>query len=382
MSAGEVVRLGADDHEESWRLGALAFGGDLAAAAPPRADPPRADTWGVRDDRGVLVARAVLLDHEQWWGGRLVPSAGIGGVAVHPDARGGGTASRLLRHVVAEARARGQVVSSLFPTVPGLYRRLGWELVASLDETVVPTRAFADVGPSPLRVRTAGPADRAALEELHDAEGRTGGGALSRRGRLFPDGPVPVADVVAVAEDDGGRARGYVAYDRGRGYDASSELVVRELVSADPAATRALLAVLGRWHPVAPSTRWHGPSAPLARQLPTLVPAPDRSRPWMLRVLDPVGAVAARGWRADVDVALRLEDKGGAQTAWRLQADAGVGRLVEGDGTGPLLHERGLALLWSGAGTASVRSAGLLDGDLPGLDAALAGPPPVLRDYF
>ncbi|MCW2616727.1 MAG: hypothetical protein JWN08_3721, partial [Frankiales bacterium] len=47
------------------------------------------------------------------------------------------------------------------------------------------------------------------------------------------------------------------------------------------------------------------------------------------------------------------------------------------------LHVRGLALLYAGAaGTAAVRRAGLLDGELPGLDAACAGPSPDLLDYF
>ena len=50
-------------------------------------------------------------------------------------------------------------------------------------------------------------------------------------------------------------------------------------------------------------------------------------------------------------------------------------------GPAPVLHARGPALLLAGAAdTAAVRRLGLCDGPLPGLDAALAGPAPVLLD--
>jgi hypothetical protein len=47
------------------------------------------------------------------------------------------------------------------------------------------------------------------------------------------------------------------------------------------------------------------------------------------------------------------------------------------------VHVRGLALLLAGvADSAAVRRLGLCDGSLPGLDAALAGPAPLLLDSF
>lgn len=380
--AGQVVRLGPDDREDAWRLSALAFGADPGAPLPPALDPPPSDVWGVRDGRGRLVAKAALLDHEQRWGSRWLPAGGVAGVAVHPDARGGGTASALVGQLVSAMRERGQLVSALFPTVPGLYRRLGWEVVGALEETVLPTRALVDVAPSPLRVRTVQADEQAGVAQAYAR--LAGQGALRRTGRAHPHGPVPRADVVAVAEGDDGEVQGYVAYDRGRGYEREAELVVREMLSGSAEATRALLASVGRWHPVTPTTRWCGPPGALAVHLPGVVPPPVRSRPWMLRVVDPTGAVAARDWRCDVDVALQLVAADGSTTGHRLRAEGGQGALAphEGRTRGPRLHVRGLALLWAGRTTVEVQAAGLLDGPLPGLDAALAGPPPEARDYF
>ena len=388
-TAAHVVPLTAEHHEQAWRLGRLAFGGDPAADPPPVEEPASSDAWGVLDARGRLVAKARLLDHGQWWGGRSVPMGGVAGVAVHPDARGSGVAGRLLRTLADAMQERGQGISALFPTTVGLYRRLGWEVSGTLDETVLTTRALADAGAAPgapkVTVRSADPDEAATVHELYSRWAAGGSGALTREGRGFPDGRGVAfeSDVVAVATAQDGTALGYVSYDRGRGYDERAELVLWELVAHEPAAACALLESVGRWHPVAPSTRWHGPTAELARLLPTLVPAPVRSRPWMLRVVDPELAVSARGWATDLDLRLRVSDPERGDRTWHLRVRDGQGHLEPATGDAPTLHTRGLALLFAGAAdTSAVRRLGLLDGPLPGLDAAVAGPVPALLDYF
>lgn len=386
-----VVALGEDDLEESWALGRLAFG--VGPEVTPPSWPRPFDALGVRDARGRLVAKASLHDYAQWWGGRRVRMGGVAGVAVHPDARGRGLASLLLRELSDLMAGRGQPVSALFPTVVGLYRGLDWEVVGSLDETVLRTGDLEVPGPDGRRVvRTAEPVEAPQLHALYDAQAQETSGRLTRDGRMFPAGPQSAfeADLVSVVEGpDGalpegpdGALQGYVRYDRGRGYRGEAELSVLELVSDDPGATRALLASLAGWHPVAPRTRWRGSTDALGLLLPTAVPPTDRRQPWMLRVLDPVLAVASRGWAADCDVVVTLDDR-----AFRLRVQDGEASLepaaAGSDARGPSLHPRGLALLYAGAAdTAAVRRAGLLDGPLPGLDAALAGPRPDLLDYF
>ncbi len=386
MTGPHVVPLTGDHHEQAWRLGRLAFGGDPAVSPPERQESPRQDAWGVLDARGRLVAKAVLLDLEHWWGGRRVRAGGVAGVAVHPDARGEGTASALLRTLAEVMDERGQGVSALFPTVPGLYRHLGWELVGTLDTTVLSTRDLADAPGEPrVRVRTAEAGDATSLHELYTRWASQAAGPLTRDGRVFPEPAADVLehDVVALAEDEQGAALAYLAYDRGRGYREDAELTVHEAVSLDPGALAALLRSVGRWHPVAGRTRWHGPTEELGRVLPGAVPPPTARDRWMLRVVDPARAVAERGWAADVDLAVRLVDPERGDRTCLLSARNGQGGLEAAAGPAPSLHVRGLALLLAGAAdTSAVRRLGLCDGALPGLDAALSGPAPVLLDYF
>ena len=388
----DVVALTDEHWEGAWRLSRLAFGGDLAGPPPERpTGPPRSDGWGVLDERGRLLGKALLHDYGQWWGGREVPMGGVAGVAVHPDARGTGTASRLLTALLPEMTARGQGISVLFPTVVPLYRSLGWEVVGTLEDTRLATRDLAPVGGTGCTVRT-GEADRdaAAVERLYDGWAAAGSGALTRRGRLFPRGADDAFefDLVSLAAGPDSAPRGYVSYDRGRGYrGGEGELRVWELVAEDADAARGLLLSLARWHPVASTVLWRGPTGGLQRLVDAAVPPPVTALPWMLRVVDPVTAVAARGFPEQVtaEAAFALEDPQQPQVcrAWQLDVAAGRGALVPAASAVARLHVRGLALLFAGVATCDdLRRVGLLDGDLPGLDAAFAGPAPALLDYF
>lgn len=382
-----IEPLGPERSAESWRLSRLAFGGDPDAEPPPPG-PARGDAWGASDDRGRLLGKVVLLDHVQWWGGREVPAGGVASVAVHPDARGSGLASRLLRHATEAMRERGQPLSALFPTVLPLYRSLGWEVAGAVVETRLATRDLATIEPArSCSVRTA-EADRDldAVRELYDDWARRSPAALTRRGRAFPEPAAFDCDVVGLAQDADGTPRGYLSYDRGRGYrGGEGELHVWELVSQDVDATRALLASLSRWHPVAATTLWRGPTDVLELLTGALVPPPATRQPWMLRVVDPVSAVAARGFPDGVRVEQPLQvtdPESGAPRSYVLAVQDGRGALEPATAGGVQVHVRGLALLYAGLPTAAVAAAGLLERPLPALDAAFAGPAPVLLDYF
>ena len=384
----EVLReLDDGDLEQSHALGRLAFGGD--PAAPPRPSRAGRRTWGVFEgDR--LLAQASVLDLPQWWGGRRVPMGGIAGVAVHPVARGRGTGSRLVRHLLTVVRERGQPVSALFPTAPAVYRPLGWEVVGSMDDTRLPVSLRREVrSASEVAVRVAGPDDVPRVTALYAERAASTNGLLTRTGPCFPRTVEGVleCDVVALAVEDG-QVRGYASYDRGRGYGPDGQLRLWDLCASTPSAARALLTSLGAWDSVVGSVLWRGAVDELALLLGRVVPPPVEVQPWMLRITDAPAAVAARGYPEGLDVRTTFtlvdaevpEHSG----AWTLVVEHGRGRLERPAGPvdAPRLHVRGLALLWSAAaGTALVRRAGLLDGPLPLLDAALAGPRPELLDY-
>jgi predicted acetyltransferase len=380
-----TARLLTDaDSDSVWRLNQLVFGW-VGGEVPPTL---QGQTVVGVDGADGLAGSARLRSYEQWWGGRRVRMGGLAGVAVHPHARGQGAVRALVAELLTLMRDGQQPVSALFPTAPGIYRALGWEIVGSLDDTTIPTAAFRRAGePGDVTVRTAGPADLPAIAGLYDAFGRSTDGLLARAGPEFPQGAEGVLehDVVSLAEL-GGRPVGYLTYARGSGY-RGSELRVWELVAQTAQARAALLRSLGTWDAVSATVRWRGPTDELALALPGSLPPPSSHQPWMLRIVDAPAAVAARGFRgADVELSFGLVDPQVPAHArgWRLVVRDGAGRLEPADGADlPQLHVRGLALLWAGAADAdSVVRAGLLDQPLPTLDRAFAGQPARILDYF
>ncbi|GAA2386086.1 UPF0256 protein [Catellatospora methionotrophica] len=390
----EVRRLREQDGAAAWRLSSVAFGfhGSPMPAEFP-AVPGRV-TWGVFDgDR--LIAKAVDREQGQWFGGRIVPTSGVAGVAVAPEVRRGGLGRQVLTRLLAGARERGAAVSALFPSTPHPYRRLGWEEVGALTYLSVPTAALTAVRPSPgVSLRPATADDVRAIEALYRDWARSGTGMMERSGPLYdvaPDKLLAAFDGVTVAVNEAGGVDGYATWERGPNSDPVARITAHGLVAATPEALCALLAMFGGWASVTPNTVLRlGPGDPALLEIPTTLVTVDSRQPWMLRLVDAPAAIAARGWPGHlsgiVDLALTDPECPWNAGSWRLVLDGGLARLEPGGSGAVRFTPRGLAAWYAGAATPSVlRRAGLLSGDAVAdglLAAATAGPVPVLHDFF
>jgi hypothetical protein len=131
--------------------------------------------------------------------------------------------------------------------------------------------------------------------------------------------------------------------------------------------------------------QWSGDLTDLALLLGAKLPPPHSRLPWMLRVNDVAGALAARGWPTGLDAQVSVALVGDGQPAgWHIQvADgAAVAERAEPGGL-PELHVRGLARLYAGAGDSrQLLRVGLLDRPCPVLDALFSGPAAQLLNFF
>jgi predicted acetyltransferase len=341
---------------------------------------------------GRLVAVSRFHDMTQWWNGRAVPMAGVAGVMVAPEERGRGVGRTLVTALLELITARGYPLSVLFPSTLPIYRSLGWEIAGTSHEAVIAAHALRSLapadqavaaGPGPEAaggVRRAGPQDAA---EAARVLGRVHGGARDC-------GP-NVRDEQSLRLALGSESRfGYLAedglllYTWRKGHD---EVFVQLAVAASEPTTRALWGIVGSHCWVAERVRARvGPADPvwwLARE--PVADAVDHDD-WMLRVVDPAAAVAARGFPPAAEFVARLRIADGARPAnsglWRLKVGEGRGRLIRedeavavgADGGGILtLGARGLAALYAGAPVATLRRAGLAAGGDPTADALLDG---------
>jgi len=357
-------------------------------------------------DGGQLIGAARYYDMRQYWHGRPVPMAGVGGVKVAPEARGRGVGRALMREMLSAIAERGYALSVLYPATVQIYRSLGWELAGGSYRAHVPGRSLRSlVGPDPQlpvqpaataipgTVRRAGPDDAeeviAVLGAVH-AAARDHGPATrdpaSVRRWLCEPG------LFAYLAPDGFLGYGWLG-------SSDEEILVRVLQAGSAQTTLALWRIVASHASVTEVVYADvGPGDPLS----WLTNEPDvdmaRHRHWMLRVLDPAAAISGRGFpaaaSADVPVLLADPDLPGNAGLFSLRVRDGEGALVPGstgrtaaspDAAPVALGPRGFAAMYAGVPMATLRIAGLAAGGDRHADAALDAlftAQPYLLDYF
>ncbi|CAN5899141.1 N/A [soil metagenome] len=376
MAEPELRTLDPGDLAALADLRSLAFGGPRQELTPELlTGPPEHVVAAYDGDR--LVGMVAVLDFGQWFGRRVVRCGGVAGVMIAPDRRGSGLARTLLAEATARMRRDGQVISALYPTTASLYRSLGWEIAGWWAKRAI---AVGDL-PRPSGDVVWEPVDHTdpVLGEVHAAcaTGRDGWvvpsadwWAASGRRRQAESKPswswlgrrqcTPVA--MAVYQ--------YTTSERSL-YD----LDVTAAAGTDGPALRDALAFLGLNGTTADRVVTTLPERLLAAHLAE----PSRTKatfdwPWMLRLVDLPGAVAARGWPSGVSGEIHLDvagpsvpDPGGPAGPWVLSIDGGAATCEPGGEATVRLGVGTLAALYAGGADPAALA---FDGAITGADDA------------
>ncbi|WP_406401251.1 GNAT family N-acetyltransferase [Streptomyces sp. NBC_00879] len=275
-------------------------------------------------------------------GGAALPASAVSNVTVSPTHRRRGLLSRMMAADLAEAKDRGDVVSTLIAAEYPIYGRYGFGPAAWITEWAV------DVSRTGLDPRWSGPSDGGRIDlvdaadvrklgpELHARLAAVQPGAVSRNewwwqlntGQVQLPGQPWTEPYYAVYRSVSGEIEGLLVYEADDKWgDAKQPLntaTVRELLALTPAAERAL------WHYVC-SVDWiatvkSGFRAP-DDLLPLLLPDPRAARIlthadflWV-RILDVVRALEARTYAAAATLVLDVQDSAGlAGGTFRLDA--------------------------------------------------------------
>jgi predicted acetyltransferase len=392
----------ADEAEQSRRLSHEAFGmPDQQPTEPAALTSPGAVTWAAFDgDR--MAARMTDRDYDSWFGGKLVRTSGIGGVTVAMEDRGRGLLRPLFERLFAGAVERGAVLSTLYPSASGIYRRLGYEVIGTAEDARLPIAALARVRrPSTVRTRRARVGDAPAIRSVYDRWAAAHNGPLSRRGASFPvadDELINHFTGVTVAETDAGVV-GYMSWDRGQGFGQSAGVKVSDLLADTADGYRALLADLGSYGGLLGELSITTSGLDLVRHLlPASDWRTDENSPYMLKILDVCGALTARGYSLGLTTTLDFAVEGdpitGIDGRYRLTVDEGKAsceRLGDHDRSAapdslPTFTPNGLAIAYAGSQSmVGIRATGGLTG--PDADDDLwaltfAGRPVRIHDHF
>jgi predicted acetyltransferase len=359
----------------------------------------RANIRVVRDGAAV-VGGLLLIPMGQWFGGRSVPMNGVAAVAVAPEHRSRGAATAMMRAAVAEMRATGFPISTLYPATQPLYRAAGYERAGAEWRISVRAPAF-DVRDRELALRVATADDEPAMEDAYRRRALTANALLDRSRYVWDRIRRPLAGIVFsyVVEGPGG-IEGVVRYvtrepPAGQRFDASLApfaLWCPDLVALTPAAARRLATFFADHASMTGEVAWRGPpSDPVLAVLREQVfGSVTLWNTWMLRITDVAAALTARGYAPGVEAEVHLDvaDEHVPENAGRWLVRIADGRAeVSRGGRGAVRCDvRGLAPLYTGfQSAAELRASGLVDAtdaDLAAASAAFACGHPWMADHF
>ncbi|MET1132745.1 MAG: GNAT family N-acetyltransferase [Aeromicrobium sp.] len=261
----EIRRLTEDDREALVAVRVPAFGSPRLPA--DRVEHPAYERWGLFVD-GQLAATASRKPYGSWFGGREVPTCGVGGVAIAPEFRGRGLLRPLMERLHDEARSQGDVIATLFASAPGIYGSLGYRTVGAMDTIEVPTSSLHGFARQ-RGLRRATTDDIPALQRIYAGWASVHDGPLTRTSVEFDhDAWLNDATGVTLALDDDGTAVAYAAWNRSPGVGGDAHVEVEDLVWTDDAARDSLLWMFGTFSTVAPTTRFDTSGTELTSVLP------------------------------------------------------------------------------------------------------------------
>lgn len=199
----------------------------------------------VAEEDGGAVAAASAIPMRQNLRGRVLPMAGVAGVATHPLARRRGHVRALLHQLLDEMRAEGHALTALHPFRASFYERFGYVGLPARRTAVFSPADLAPLLRAELpgevvweRIGAGYPAWRAYTERcLHERHGFA----------VFPDfRAVGLRDrddrwLLTVVRD--GATVGAVTY---RIDDHGGELIADDLLAGDPYARASLLQFFAR----------------------------------------------------------------------------------------------------------------------------------------
>ena len=391
-----VRRLEPNDAEAGRRLGMEAFG---VPSTPPASlatiDQAGIIWYGAFDD-DLLVAQLIDRQYDAYFGGVPVPTCGVAGVTVAAEHRGRGLLTPLFTRLLRDAKQRGALISTLFPSAPRIYRRFGYEAIAEYVTVEVPSQALAAVPkPTTIRTRRATAADFDAIRGIYDAWAIEQNGPLSRRGGSFTataEDFINSFTGVTAAVDLNNTICGFASWRRGEGVGHGASITVSDLLATGADAYRALLWVIGSFASVAATVKIDTSGDDLAR---LFLPSNDwrviSAFPYMLAILDVAESLTRRRYPPSMAATLRFEVDGHFlpenNHAYELTVNEGWATCSDADHVDRTFTPRGLSLLYAGTQScANLRLAGHLDGgdvkeDLD-WDALFGGRQGHIRDYF
>ena len=401
----EIRPLQESELDQQFNMTAQAFQIPAQRVMQERSHPTHALSRGLFVD-GDLRVSLVVFPMQVWFGGRLVQTGGVSGVASPPQWRRQGYIGRLLRATVDEMRERGETISTLYPFEFPFYKHYGWAHASDNHSYTIPTTRLPVVAPRgtwhPLQVGSdvyplpdparISDADLGILMGIYDAWAPRYNGMLARDMAWWRGHKLDSQINLFYWRDPAGKPRAYVRY-KFKEIALWERRLEAQVVALDAAAWQAVLGFLRNHDSQAQEIRLNLPED--SRLLAVL----DDPRfkieidpGFMLRINDVAGALQARGYAPEAAGQIIVQVAEGwvqqTPTTYRMDVSAGHATVTAVTAEPQLsLDARALAQLYSGYLTPrQAVDLGLLTVHDPAAlgraQAIFAGPTAYLADFF
>lgn len=332
-----------------------------------------------------------IIPMGQWWGGQLVPMAGIAAVGIAPEYRGDGAAIALLQQMLQELSQREIPISVLYPATQRLYRKAGYEQAGSSCVWEIPSDSIQIRQPS-LPIEAVNSQDYAIFHELYQQQAKLTHGYLNRHPAIW-QGLVRESDseiIYSYLIGDHDQPQGYIIMTQERTQEGTI-LRIKDWAILSKAALQTFWTFATNHRSIIDKVIWKSSVIDaLTLMLPEKTASIRNQDRWMLRIVDVCKALEARGYPPGVEAELHLEVQDDLLTAnhgkFILSVANGKGEVTKG-GKGELqLDIKGLAPLYSSLFTPHQLQ---LLGKLKATDTAIltatqifAGESPWMIDFF
>ncbi|MGH9348122.1 MAG: GNAT family N-acetyltransferase [Vicinamibacterales bacterium] len=346
---------------------------------------------------GELAASLRCERVGQFFGPSPIPTAALSAVQVLPEYRGRGLGKVLFREVLEELQTSGAAVATLFPTNVGFYRSVGFEVAGVHTRYGVPLAAIGR-DPHGARVTRAASADAPAIKACYRRFAEACNGLIDRSDEWWEQRVFGQASARAVYQyvvHQGDSIGGYMVYvhdPEPRDLPYAFNVSCRDFVWLNAASARALLALAAAHPVVGVDFSWCGPVCePMGLFINGQDMRVERSRRWMLRLVDVRHALTARRYSptAEAAVTVCVSDPvlASNEGAYRFAVSGGCAA-IERTRHGAIEIQVGtLAALYAGWITAAeANRVGLLSGatpsDIHALDTIFAATPAWMMETF
>ena len=198
---------------------------------------------------GKLLSTMTVNAFEVHFDGNICDMCGIGGVMSDPSARKTGGVSRVLRHVLENARENGQVFSHLFPFRTSFYRKFDYTHCGFTEQWTIPTQFLPEITVSGMEWYENTPEQQNSVKEIYEAFAKDYNFSLRRsplrwKSRFRKLQPYSGNNFSYLHIGENG-PDGFLSYTTKSHDDAPMDIHVEDLFFTDPEALRQMLAFLG-----------------------------------------------------------------------------------------------------------------------------------------